>query len=212
MMATIAGAKHAASYAWRPLVYRASQQLLAPRAAETILECARRVIGDPARIGASLDVGCGPASVLSGLGLQPVGLDVSAHQLKAFASIGHAGCGKAFCGSATHLPFLGRSFGLVWSCGLLHHLADEDVVAALREMTRVTRVGGRVVVFDGVRPDRPTRRPIAALIRRLDRGAFMRRAGALRTLVDLVPGMWTSERVAYAATGLEGLLIVGRPD
>lgn len=189
--------------ALKPLAYRATQWLLAPRADEAIRDCARRVIGDPARVGPSLDVGCGPQSLLCGLGLRPVGVDVSPEFVAAFAR-----SGPAVRASATALPFRDACFDLVWTCGLLHHLADADAARALSEMARVARPGARVVVFDGVRPESVLRRPVAALVRHFDRGPWMRRHAALQAIFAQAPLSWASERVTYTATGLEGVLAV----
>jgi ubiquinone/menaquinone biosynthesis C-methylase UbiE len=49
-------------------------------------------------------------------------------------------------GDATRLPFADGEFDVAHSSLLLHHLDPEDVVAALREMARVARIG--VVVND----------------------------------------------------------------
>lgn len=190
----------------RPLAYRASQQLLAPHAANTIRECARQAIGAVSGIDRALDIGCGPKSVLRDLGLRPVGIDLSAAQLSAFAMTG-----AAALGTAVNLPFRAHSFDLVWSCGLLHHLDDGPALLALREMARVVRPHGRVVLFDGVLPECPARRPIAALIRRFDRGSWMRAVDTIASLFDTSGLVWSSERMTYAVTGLEGVLIVARP-
>ena len=96
----------------------------------------------------------------------------------------------------------------MWTCGLLHHLDDQDALRAVGEFARVARPGGRIVVFDGVLPERALRRPFAALVRRFDRGRWMRRQAALQRILDHAPLAWVSKRICYTATGLEGLLAV----
>ncbi len=49
-------------------------------------------------------------------------------------------------GTATALPFADRSYDVVLSLEMMEHLPDEVRAAALREMLRVTRPGGRLIV------------------------------------------------------------------
>jgi hypothetical protein len=66
-----------------------------------------------------------------------------------------------------------------------------------------------VAILDAVLPASAMRRPVAAFIRRLDRGQHMRRESALRALLDPC-GRWTYTRFTYSATGLEMLACVHR--
>jgi ubiquinone/menaquinone biosynthesis C-methylase UbiE len=56
-------------------------------------------------------------------------------------------------GDAADLPYLARSFTLVITRFSLHHF--EDPMTAVREMIRVCRPGGSLVIADLVRPDGP---------------------------------------------------------
>jgi ubiquinone/menaquinone biosynthesis C-methylase UbiE len=107
--------------------------------------------------------------------------------------------------SATALPFRDGSFGATVGIGLLHHLSDDEAGRAVSEMTRVTAPGGHTVVLDAVVPEPAWRRPVAAVIRHLDRGRWMRRQAGVESLLD-VPDAWTRERFTYARTGLEALV------
>lgn len=52
-------------------------------------------------------------------------------------------------GSGTALPFADTSFALTYCIAVLHHVADPaGVRATLREMVRVTRPGGHILVWD----------------------------------------------------------------
>ena len=146
--------------------------------------------------GRSLDVGCGGWSCLSAVGMSPYGVDISFERMRAF--------GPGVVATAILLPFADGSFDSVWSFGLLHHLPDHDARAAIREMRRVTRPGGRTVVFDGVLPRHSWRRPLAWVIRRLDHGHWMRRQEALDALLESA-GAWSRERFTYSYIGLEGV-------
>lgn len=102
------------------------------------------------RPGKGLDVGCGTgvlAQRLVGAGFEMVGLDPSEGMLEVLAE--HAPDVRAVRGSATALPFGDGSFDLVLTVAALHHIADADAVRqTLAEMTRVTRPGGRIVIWD----------------------------------------------------------------
>jgi ubiquinone/menaquinone biosynthesis C-methylase UbiE len=67
------------------------------------------------------------------------------------------------CGDAHRLPFADRSFDLVTSRACPHHFAD--IRAAVAEMERVLRRGGRLGIADGTVPDDPE---IDAFLNRLD--------------------------------------------
>ncbi len=56
-------------------------------------------------------------------------------------------------GDATALPFPDESFDLAATLRTLHHVARPELVLA--ELTRVTRVGGRVLVIDQLGPADP---------------------------------------------------------
>jgi SAM-dependent methyltransferase len=189
----------------RPWVYALAQKLLAPGAEHALTHHIREMlsslpIGDPL-----LDLGCGPQSWLSCLGLTPVGLDLNSSYMKAYQNLG----GSGIVATAAKVPFRDESFVGVWSIGLLHHLPDDIARAALTEAIRVCRPCGYVVILDAVVPPSVWRRPLAAFIRRLDRGAFMRSEEAIWALL---PGRdkWNSTRFTYAATGLEMLACVLR--
>jgi SAM-dependent methyltransferase len=52
-------------------------------------------------------------------------------------------------GSGTDLPFADDGFDLVISVAVMHHIADAgDVRRTLAEMVRVTKPGGKVIVWD----------------------------------------------------------------
>jgi SAM-dependent methyltransferase len=62
------------------------------------------------------------------------------------------GRGAGVAADAAALPFRDNEFDGVYCVALLHHLVAPSLVsAALREMLRVTRPGGRVVVWDANR-------------------------------------------------------------
>jgi ubiquinone/menaquinone biosynthesis C-methylase UbiE len=109
-----------------------------------------------------LDVGCGTGFATAGLldHLEAVhGLDQSAHQLaKATDKFGDDDRVTLYRGDAERLPFRANTFDVVWSSGSIEYWPNP--VATLRDMRRVARPGGQVLV---VGPDAPDSR----LLRRL---------------------------------------------
>ncbi|HEX5411893.1 MAG TPA: class I SAM-dependent methyltransferase [Terriglobia bacterium] len=111
--------------------------------------------------GLLLDVGCGPGNIVLKIArrcpkLLVVGLDRSRNmvetarrgsaelKLEARASFQQANAG--------HLPFAGGAFDFVLSNSVLHHLSDPATV--LREMLRVTKPHGAILLRDLRRPSR----------------------------------------------------------
>ncbi len=102
-----------------------------------------------------LDVGCGTGFGTQGL-LQHTddvyGLDQSPHQLeKAWAKLGKHDPVAFTFGDAERLPYRDDTFDRVWSSGSIEYWPNP--VEGLRELRRVTKPGGRVLV---VGPDYPT--------------------------------------------------------
>jgi len=106
--------------------------------------------------GALLDVGCGTAVLLDALrgwGMTPeryVGADPSAEMLRDAARRMADGARAAVvCAPAEALPFADGAFDTVVSVSSLHYWPDPK--AGLREMRRVLRPGGRIIVADWAR-------------------------------------------------------------
>lgn len=185
-----------------PWVFRLQRMLLAPGQDRAFV---RKIAGLQRQLPAArsvLDVGCGPASWLFGVGEHPVGLDLSVSYVQEYVRRGE----RAAVGSAAALPFRSAQFDGVWSIGLLHHLPDDIAAAVVREMLRVCRPPGYVVVLDAVMPRQAWRRPLAYVLRRLDRGRFVRSESALRSLFP-PQFIWHPDRFTFAATGLEALVL-----
>ncbi len=97
-----------------------------------------------------LDVGCGTGALarrLTGLGYAVTGVDPSEGMLEVMRT--RAPEIRAVHASGTELPFDPDSFDVVLSVATFHHIAEPDPVrATLAEMTRVSRPGGRIVIWD----------------------------------------------------------------
>ncbi len=150
-----------------------------------------------------LDIGCGPSSLLWKSDLHPIGLDISHAYTIAFRGHGD----YAITGSAVTLPFLERSFGGIWSIGLLHHLRDNEARQALEEMIRICCPGGYIIVFDAVLPKSGWRHPLPMLIRKMDRGRYMRSQEEVESLFTRRMD-WNFERIRYSLYGLEGIFCI----
>ena len=100
--------------------------------------------------GSALDVGCGTGALairLADAGYEVAGVDPSEGMLRVLEE--RTSSVRAVKGSGSSLPFGDDSFDLVLSVAVMHHIAaPEDVRRTLAEMVRVTRPGGRVLVWD----------------------------------------------------------------
>lgn len=115
--------------------------------------------------GAALDVACGPGIVTGALverGLLAVGVDLTAEMIRRAAGTGAGLYARA---DAARLPFRDRVFDVALCRTSFHHVTDPGSV--LREMARVTRRRGLVVVEDMIAPSDPAQREYQETIERL---------------------------------------------
>lgn len=117
-----------------------------------------------------LDVGCGTGTLAvmaaqAAPGVRVTGLDADPEILaKAGRRASGAGLEIDFDeGRSTDLPYADASFDLVLSTLFFHHLADDAKHRTARELVRVLRPGGRVVVGDLGRAQDPLMR-VAVLV------------------------------------------------
>jgi SAM-dependent methyltransferase len=100
--------------------------------------------------GSVLDVGCGTGTLarrLIAAGYRVTGVDPSEGMLEVMRA--RSPQIHAVRGSGTELPFDPDSFDVVVSIATFHHIAEPAAVrATLAEMTRVSRPGGRVLIWD----------------------------------------------------------------
>jgi SAM-dependent methyltransferase len=103
----------------------------------------------------ALDVACGPGIVTDELqraGMVAIGIDLTAEMLREASSRG----GNYVRGDGVCLPFEDGAFDVVVCRNSFHHFADPQ--ASLREMARVLRPEGRVVIEDMQAPDEEKKR------------------------------------------------------
>jgi ubiquinone/menaquinone biosynthesis C-methylase UbiE len=104
-----------------------------------------------------LDVGCGPgtfAALAADAGAEVVAVDVSAGVIEtAKAQAARLGLAERISfetASLLDLPFEAAQFDLVWASMVIHHI--EDPVAAMTELGRVLKPGGRIAIREGGLP------------------------------------------------------------
>lgn len=157
-----------------------------------------------------LDVGCSWGRwtlAACERGYQPVGIDPSLGAVMAArrtaARLGQPA--RYVVGDARHLPFAARSFDTVFSYSVLQHFARTDAAAAVAEVARVTRPGGRITI------QMPTKLGVRCLYHQFRRGfrpptAFEVRywsIGELRRLFAGAVGESRFEVDCYFGIGLQ---------
>ena len=123
-----------------------------------------------------IDLGGGTGAIRSFLppACQYVCLDPDPLKLSGFQKGGMAGA--AVRGSATTIPIRDGAADYVLVFAMCHHLTEEDLDDTFREIRRVLKPNGRLVLLDPVAaPHRLTSR----ILWRLDRGSYPRHRGRL---------------------------------
>ena len=105
-----------------------------------------------------LDLGCGLGNILIALGERidfahpPAGVDVSPDLIRiGEREIAQAGLGgriSLHVAPATRLPFEEGAFDVVLTSHVLKHLDDEALLTSFREVVRVLRPGGRLLLWE----------------------------------------------------------------
>jgi SAM-dependent methyltransferase len=130
-----------------------------------------------------LDVGCGPADVVSRLGdVSYLGIDHNPKYIEtARARFGSRA--EFHCWDVTdmRLTALGK-FDIVLMLGVLHHLTDGEIHTMLQHASTTLKPTGRLITFDCA-VDRG-QHPIARILARLDRGRYARTTDRYRELIS----------------------------
>ncbi|MFC6020835.1 class I SAM-dependent methyltransferase [Plantactinospora solaniradicis] len=101
--------------------------------------------------GVAVDLGCGTGRALPALrdavgrhGIV-IGVDITPQMLAVARDQGRTAGAGLILGDARHLPIADACVDAVFAAGLLGHLPDPE--AGLHELARITRPGGRLVLF-----------------------------------------------------------------
>lgn len=164
-----------------PVVYRLFSHIVGGDGSRVYLaEYVKPVAGEKV-----LDIGCGPADILTCLPeVDYTGLDISPEYIAA-AKQRFGGRGRFWCGDVG-LAALEReqgTFNLVLATGVLHHLDDERA-SRLYELARLAlRPHGRLITYDGCYV--PEQSKIARWMVSHDRGKFVRTREAYLRLASV---------------------------
>ncbi|XP_058060147.1 uncharacterized protein LOC131210858 [Anopheles bellator] len=91
------------------------------------------------------DVGCGNGRYLSGL--NPLIYTIGVDRCYRLTQVAHGKDGEVAICDNLDLPFRDESFDAVLSLAVVHHFATaERRVGAIRELARILRIGGRVII------------------------------------------------------------------
>ncbi len=181
-----------------PWVYWTARFVAAPGSATQLKRRMRRMVRQMPPAQRVLDVACGPASWLTSCGIEPIGVDLMENYVRFYTRRG----GRAVVGAGDKLPFADESFDMVWCVALLHHLPDAMARQTVAQMLRVCRRGGTVTIIDGIYPDKAWHHPFAWLVRKTDRGQFMRTQQQMQHLLAGSRGDWQMTRFNLALTVL----------
>jgi SAM-dependent methyltransferase len=131
------------------------------------------------RPGRVIDVGCGFGAFAPLFdGCQYLGVDLS----HAYVQAADRSNGQAYAVmDAAFVGLQSTSFDLAMAVGLIHHLDDSTAVQVLREIRRVLRADGQVLLIDGIWPT-SSANVVGHFLRMLDRGAFVRTFDELKAL------------------------------
>ena len=123
---------------------------LLPQRLVTALDLARDMLDQPATESAAfLDLGCGRGELVRFLSESyqtAVGLDYSIDALRLARDIVPADRAHLTQANVCFLPFADNTFRLVFALDLVEHLYPEELDATLREVERILRPGGRLIV------------------------------------------------------------------
>jgi SAM-dependent methyltransferase len=184
-----------------PVIYSLSQKILAPGVGYLCQKHYKNIFSESRdRI---LDIGCGPLLTTPAPDGITVGIDINPLYVKKYRNNKNR---LGLVCLSNSLPFDDDIFDETRCVGLLHHLSTESASSTIMEMIRCTRAEGQITIIDSVWPLKPILRPAAWLIRRFDRGKWVRTEDELLKLVrSAYSRNWHSKRFTYSYTGLEAL-------
>lgn len=194
-----------------PWVYTLSQWILAPGKKAKMASIFDRWYDREAQ--SVLDVACGPSPIGPLPKKELTAIDISEDYLVAYRSAvlrnGSPLKLQTVCTSAHQIPFPDGSFDEIRANGFLHHMDDPLALQVVAEMKRCLKPNGKLVVIEDIYPKNAFFRPIAWLIRKADRGRYMRTEGELIDILQAGAGYFLHcSRHTYTYLGTEYLVVI----
>lgn len=135
--------------------------------------------------GKVLDIGCGAGRYAGNFDCEYVGIDINRSYIN-YAKKNYGTTSKSFIiMDANRLGFKDNSFDCVFSVGLLHHLNDSSVSFVIKEMTRVCKISGKLIIVDPIYPNNESNL-IKNAVCKLERGRFIRRLNRQKDIMNNV--------------------------
>ncbi|MFD3707197.1 class I SAM-dependent methyltransferase [Nocardia sp. NPDC058658] len=153
----------------------------------------------------ALDIGCGPGKLVRALGAvtgAAVGVDPSATAVAANSARDRAARHRYVVGPAQELPLPDAEFDVVTCTFVMHHIPESRRDAAIAEMWRVLRPGGRLLLADAS----PSPRMRAVLSLFLGRGGDPFADADIRHYADRVEAVGFTELTYIQSRDQTGIL------
>ena len=81
------------------------------------------------------------------------------------------------------LPFEDSYFDRILVFGVLHHIDDNDIMRILKELNRVLKNSGKIILYDQL-PSSEQKNFFAKVLVKFDRGKFLRKSKQLKMLLE----------------------------
>lgn len=162
-----------------PALYDCVQNMLGARRSRKAIEALLARVLEGHHHETVLDVGCGTGLFTELFCNRYYGVDINLNYLKR----GPRSRDQEFLAAdARALPFGQERFDLVFTVGVLHHLSWDDCFCTLREMWRVCRREGMLLILDGLIPSNRAN-VIGYSIAKLDRGPHKLRQSQFEQMI-----------------------------
>lgn len=163
-----------------PRIYNLVQKLLAGERVNRVIKEAVALHLHNICYNNVLDVGCGTGLFADCFKGEYTGIDISQKYIKIAQSKRE---GVFLVDDATSLRFGSETFDLVFSLGVLHHLDKQNREKMLHEMWRVCKVGGVILIIDGLVPSNRLN-IVGYILAKIDRGRYKVRFDLFRKMIE----------------------------
>lgn len=180
----------------KAFIYNISQKILAPGDKGQMKDLLNDAIR-PYRYSAVLELGAGTGAYSPKDFTNCSVTDIN----HAYLKNGKSGSMPVCC-DATKPAFKPDTFDLVFSMGLSHHLSDMEYRHLLNSVTTILKKNGVFMVLDNIWPTNKIN-PIAYLIRRFDRGKYIRTASQQEKILSGYFATVSSKTGCYSYYRLE---------